>query len=256
MGVVIAVANQKGGVGKTTVTANLGASLRLKGQRVLLIDLDPQACLSLSFGIQEPSTSIGDILLDPEREWAPQEVENGLQLIPADDELSRAELLLSQTPAPEQRLSERLSEIREAYDVILCDCPPTIGLLTTNALVAADYLLVPVCSEYLALKGLRKILGLFQGIRARWNPRLSLLGILVAIYDRRSRMSEQILSVLKERFGSQLFETVIRQSAWAKRAPAHERSIVSLVPSSGIAQDYVALADEVTRRVEEAKKSG
>ena len=258
MGVVIAVANQKGGVGKTTVVANLGMVLRQQKYRVLLIDLDPQACLSLSFGIEAATNGIGAALTGrtPIEGCISQTGTEGTDLIPADEVLSLTEGALSQLPDPQQRLARTLEALVPNYDFVLLDCPPTVGLLTSNALVAADHLIVPICSEYLALRGLRRILGLFKAVRERWKPGLNLLGILVAIYDRRSKMSEQILQILRERFGSQLFRTVIRQSAWAKRAPAHEQPIITLAPHSGIADDYRRLGVEVIRRVEEAAGSG
>ena len=252
MGIVVAIANQKGGVGKTTVTANLGAALTRKGQQVLLIDIDPQACLSLSFGIENPPSSIGPLLTNETDRCEPHLLEEGMALIPADDNLAMAEIAIAQTSQPESRLRDAVGELKGEYDFVLIDCPPTIGLLTTNALVAADFLLIPVCSEYLALRGLRRILGVYEGIRERLNPDLKLLGVLIAIFDNRSRMSEQIQEVLGERFGELLFKTVIRQSAWAMRAPAHERTILSIAPHSGIAQDYMDLAAEVMRRVKKA----
>jgi chromosome partitioning protein len=246
---VIAVANQKGGVGKTTMVANLGAALGERGQRVLVVDLDPQASLSLTFDLEEVELGVGDLLLGTVlADSALHQVGPNVDLLPAGQALTRVQVELARRKTPEGLLRRGLSKLAPNYDFLLLDCPPTLDLLTINALVAAEQVLVPLSAEYLSLRGLRRILGLIEAVQQEWNPALRLLGIAVSIYDGRSSMSDEVLEALRQRFGPQLFRSAIRYSAWLKKSPAYDQSLLTLAPKSAVAQDFRRLAEEVISR--------
>ena len=251
MSTVIAIANQKGGVGKTTMVANLGPALGECEKRVLLVDLDPQASLSLTFDLEEAEQGIADLLLGGAALGAAafHEVAPNVALLPAGEGLTRVQVELARRNTPEKLLREGLATLTADYDIVLLDCPPTLDLLTINALVAADQVLVPLSSEYLSLRGLKRILGLIEAVQQEWNETLRLMGIAVSIYDTRSSMSEEVLEALRQRFGAQLFESTIRYSAWLKRSPAYDQSLMTLAPKSAAANDFRKLAGEIIARV-------
>jgi len=155
---------------------------------------------------------------------------------------------LARRKSPEGLLRKGLATLAADYDCVLLDCPPTLDLLTINALVAADQVLVPLSSEYLSLRGLKRILGLIEAVQQEWNPALRLMGIAVSNYDTRSSMSEEVLEALKQRFGSQLFKSTIRYSAWLKKSPAFDQSLMTLAPKSAVAGDFRKLAGEIVKR--------
>ena len=250
MSTIIAIANQKGGVGKTTMVANLGPALGERAQRVLIVDLDPQASLSLTFDLEEAEQGVAELLLGGTAlsQEALHQVAPQVDLLPAGAALTQVQVELARRPAPEGLLRAGLAGLAEYYDFVLLDCPPTLDLLTINALVAADQVLVPLSSEYLSLRGLKRILGLIEAVQREWNPALRLLGIAVSIHDTRSSMSEEVLEALQQRFGAQLFASTIRYSAWLKRSPAYEQSLLSLAPKSAVAEDFRKLAGEIIDR--------
>ena len=251
---IIAIANQKGGVGKTTTAVNLGAALAEAGQRILLVDLDPQANATSSFGLQgldgtslyEPllgEASIIDKILPTQRER--------LFIVPADIDLAGAEVEIARMPDHLTRLTEALKplEADETFDFVLLDCPPSLGILMTNALAAADELLTPIQCEYFALEGLVKIVRLIEQVRdSGANKRLELNGILMTMFDSRTRLSAQVVADVREHFGERVYETVIPRSVRLSEAPSFGKSILEHDPSGAAAIAYRALAREFMQR--------
>ena len=254
MGRIIAIANQKGGVGKTTTTINLGAGLAELSQRVLIGDFDPQGGCALGLGI-EPGRldlSVYNALLD--RNCNVEEVicktsVPGLDLLPSNIDLAAAELMLVQEVAREQSLMRVLAPLRARYDFILIDCPPSLGLLTINALTAADGVLIPLETEYYALRGMALLMDSIEKIRERLNPRLHIDGIVATMVDSRTLHSKEVLERVKDAFGSRLFDTPIRKTVRFAEAPVAGESILTYAPTSTGAMAYRKLAQEVMDRV-------
>jgi chromosome partitioning protein len=247
----VAVANQKGGVGKTTTAVNLGAYLAL-GLRVLLVDLDPQANATSSLGLERDTGAgssyealIGDIPLE---EAIISSGRPGLDVAPASRALAGAQVELVDLPDREQRLRQALAHAREAYDVVLIDCPPSLGILTLNALVAADLVLAPVQCEYLALEGVGQLMETLELVRATLNPRLRLLGMVMTMYDPRTRLSAQVVEEVRRHFPERTFETVIPRSVRLSEAPSHGKPVLEYEPTSRGASAYADLAQELIRR--------
>jgi len=248
---VLAIANQKGGVGKTTTAVNLSSYLAL-GVRVLVVDLDPQANATSSFGLDpsgvELSTYdalIGQATLD---EIIVHQVRDNLDLAPASRALAGAQVELVDMQGREQRLRHALEPVRDNYALIVVDCPPSLGILTLNALVAADLLLAPVQCEYLALEGVGQLMETLHLVRATLNPRLELLGMLMTMYDARTRLSTQVVEEVRRHFPARTFDTVIPRSIRLSEAPSFGKPVLEYEPTSRGAGAYADLAQEVISR--------
>ena len=252
MGDVIACANQKGGVGKTTTVINLATYLALAGRRVLVIDLDPQgnATSGLGHDRSQPGGSIYAALLgrDPARGLMVETQIDGLWLIPSSGDLAGAEIELIALTQRERRLQQALSDVRGEFDFVLLDCPPAVGLLTVNALTAADGVLVPIQTEYYALEGLSQLLSTINLVRDNLNPRLRLAGVLLTMYDARTTLSADVAAEVRRHLGTTVFEVIVPRSVRLAEAPSYGRPIARYSPESRGAQAYQALAEELLSR--------
>ena len=251
MGAVYAVANQKGGVGKTTTAVNMGACVATLGAQTLLVDLDPQCNATIALGgDRDGHPSTYDCLTGTESvaECARPAGPDNLWLVPASRDLAGASVELPRIEGSETRLRERLGPVRERFAYTLLDCPPSLGPVTVNALVAADRVIVPVQAEYLALEGLVQFLDTLALVRRELNPALELSGVLITMHDERTRLAHDVERELREHFPELVFETVIPRSVRVAEAPSYGRPVTDHAPDSQGSAAYRALAREVTAR--------
>ena len=250
---VIAIANQKGGVGKTTTAINLSAALAISGKKVLLIDLDPQANSSLTFVDHAAiNQTIYELLTDPQADGRGAIMQTsvpGLSVLPSTISLAKLESkLLGEFDAP-FRLKDRLDKIIKAFDYVIIDTPPTLGLITVNALVASNYLIVPIQPSYFALEGTDDLLETVEKVKARPNPKLQVLGVLITLLDKRTTLAKDIQDQIRTVFGDKVFRTVISKSVRLEESPAYKECIFTFAPNSTGASEYSNLCEEVISRV-------
>lgn len=253
---VVAVANQKGGVGKTTTTINLAASLAVAGQRVLVVDIDPQGNLTSGVGAKERASDAGTIYeaLTPDapvfdaHPFIVQTSVERLSIIPADRNLTGAEIEMVPLLRREERLRLLLASVRDEYDYIFIDSPPSLGLLTLNALVAADAVLVPLHCEYFALEGLADLFGTIKRVRGALNPTLDIEGVLFTMFDERTNLGQAVARDVRGFFKEKVFDTVIPRNVRLGEAPSHGMPVLVYDPKSRGSEAYVALAREVLAR--------
>jgi chromosome partitioning protein len=252
VGRTIACANQKGGVGKTTTVVNLASLLSLTGDRILIIDLDPQGNATSGLGIDRSSLerSTYDSIVDgiDLREIVLRDVADGLDVAPAAIALAGADVELAGVAARERRLRRLLEPLIDDYDVIFIDCPPSLGLLTVNALTAADAVLIPLQSEYYALEGLTQLLATIDLVRDHLNPRLAIDGVVVTMADARTNLSADVEAEARTHLGATVYDTVIPRSVRLSEAPSHGKSIAAYAPDSRGGLAYAALAGEFRAR--------
>jgi len=249
MGKIISLLNHKGGVGKTTSAINIAAGMVELGHKVLLIDLDPQANLTLSLGIPRQKYTIYEALRG-ESELVPYSVKEGLDVITSTLDLSGAEMELINEAGREFILRELFEPVREEYDFIIIDCPPSLGLLTLNALTSSHYVYIPLQTEFLALQGLTKIKQIIDKVRFRLNKKLTIGGVFATMYDGRKVLNRDVVGTIHKYFGAKVFDTKIRDTVALAEAPAQRKDIFSYSKNSNGAKDYLSLCQEVVKRVE------
>ena len=249
---VISVANQKGGVGKTTTTVNLGACLADAGKRVLLIDMDAQGNATSGIGIKKSDVTndIYDVLVNevPIKEVIQQTARERLEIAPATIQLSGAEIELTSMMARESRLKLALKDVIDEYDFILIDCPPSLGHLTINSFSASDSILIPVQCEYYALEGLSQLLNTIRLVQKHFNPDLRIEGALLTMYDARTNLGSEVVEEVRKYFRERVYDTIIPRNVRLSEAPSHGKSIIDYDPKSKGAENYHALAKEVMNR--------
>lgn len=258
---VIAIANQKGGVGKTTTAVNLSSCLAVKGKKVLLIDVDPQGNTSSGLGVEKKSIkkSIYDVLIndDPISEILMDTPVKGLSLAPSNVSLAGAEIELVPVISRESRMKVSIQAIRNNYDFIIMDCPPSLGLLTINALTAADTILVPIQCEYYALEGLSQLMDTVKLVKKHLNPSLDVEGVVLTMFDARTNLSIQVVDEVKRYFKNKVYRTIIPRNVRLSEAPSHGLPIILYDSLSKGAECYLDLAEEVIEYTdEEAGKLG
>lgn len=249
MGKIMAVVNQKGGVGKTTTTVNLGACLANLNHKVLLVDIDPQGNASSGVGVDKSllERCIYDLLIhdEPIRNVVMHTKINNLDILPATIDLAGAEIELVSSMSREFRLKTALNEVKDQYDYVLIDCPPSLGLLTVNALAAADFVFVPIQCEYFALEGLGQLMRTIQIVQKHLNPRLEINGVVLTMFDARTNLAQQVIEEVKNHFQDRVYETIIPRNVRLSEAPSFGEPIITYDPGSKGAQAYMSLAREV-----------
>jgi chromosome partitioning protein len=251
MAIVISLLNHKGGVGKTTSSINIGAGLVELGKKVLLLDLDPQANLSLSLGIPRQKYTIYESIRG-ESELIPYHVKPNLDVITSSLDLSGAELELINEAGREYILRELFQPLQDDYDFIIIDCPPSLGLLTLNALTSSRYVIIPLQAQFLALQGLAKIKQVIDKVKFRLNKNLDIGGVVATMYDARKVLNRDVVETIHKFFGEKVFRTYIRDNVALAEAPAQRKDIFSYSPSSPGANDYLELCKEILDRVAKA----
>ena len=254
MAQIISVANQKGGVGKTTTTVNLGACLASLGKKVLLVDMDAQGNATSGVGIRKPDVTrdIYDVLVNelPIDEATLITEHENLSIVPATLQLAGAEIELTSMMARESRLKGSLAEVSSQYDYILIDCPPSLGHLTINSFTASDSILIPVQCEYYALEGLSQLLNTVRLVQKHFNPELEIEGVLLTMYDARTNLGNEVVEEVRKYFREKVYETIIPRNIRLSEAPSHGKPIIDYDPRSRGAEVYQALAKEVVNREE------
>jgi chromosome partitioning protein len=249
---IISVANQKGGVGKTTTTVNLGACLAQDGKKVLLIDSDAQGNATSGLGVRKPDVKqdIYDVLVNEVsiKETIIKTSRENLSIVPATLQLAGAEIELTSMMARESRLKSALAEVSDEYDFILVDCPPSLGHLTINAFTASDAILIPVQCEYYALEGLSQLLNTVRLVQKHFNPGLEIEGVLLTIYDARTNLGAEVVEEVRRYFQEKVYDTIIPRNVRLSEAPSHGKPIIDYDPRSKGAEVYQALAKEVLVR--------
>ncbi len=250
MGLVISLLNHKGGVGKTTSAINIGAGLAELGKKVLLIDLDPQANLTLSLGVPRHPNTIYEAIRG-EAPLVPYQVKEKLDVVISTLDLSGAEMELINEAGREFILRELFEPVRNNYDFIIIDCPPSLGLLTLNALTSSDLVYIPLQTEFLAMQGLAKIKQIISKVKLRLNKKLEIGGVIATMYDHRKVLNRDVVQTIKKYFGELVFETMIRDTVALAEAPAQRKDIFEYNKNSSGAQDYLALSKEILLRTEQ-----
>ena len=254
---IIAIANQKGGVGKTTTAINLAAALARTPKRVLLVDLDPQGNATMGSGVdkRELGASVTDVLLgEAQPADAIVRCADGYDLLPGNIDLTAAEIRLLDAEGREARLKAALEQVRGNYDFILIDCPPSLSVLTLNALTAADSVLVPMQCEYYALEGLSALIDTIEGLKGRFNPQLEIEGVLRTMFDVRNNLANAVSAELTNHFGDLVFRTIVPRNVRLAEAPSHGQSILGYDKASRGSVAYLGLAGEVLRRQREREQ--
>lgn len=255
MGKIIAIANQKGGVGKTTTTVNLAASLGVLEKKVLLIDADPQANATSGLGIDVDSIELGTYQMLEHTKTAKETIiktsSPNVDLIPSHIDLVAIEIELVDKDDREYMMKKAIGSLRDSYDFILIDCAPSLGLLTLNALTAADSVMIPIQCEYFALEGLGKLLNTIKSVQKIHNPDLDIEGMLLTMFDSRLRLSNQVVEEVNKHFGDMVFETIIQRNVRLSEAPSYGESIIKYDASSKGAENYLNLANEVLKKNKE-----
>ncbi|MCX2720405.1 ParA family protein [Lentiprolixibacter aurantiacus] len=252
MGKIIAIANQKGGVGKTTTTVNLAASLGVLEKSVLVIDADPQANATSGLGIEVDEVEVGTYQMlehtADARDTIIKTSSPNVDLIPSHIDLVAIEIELVDKDSRESMLKQAIVDLKEQYDYILIDCAPSLGLLTLNALTSADSVIIPIQCEYFALEGLGKLLNTIKSVQRIHNPDLDIEGMLLTMYDSRLRLSNQVVSEVKKHFGDMVFDTIIQRNVRLGEAPSYGESIIKYDASSKGATNYLNMADELLKK--------
>lgn len=246
---IISVANQKGGVGKTTTTVNLGASLAYNGKKVLIVDIDAQGNATSGIGVRKSDVGkdVYDVLVneEPMTNVIHETSRENLEIVPATIQLAGAEIELTPMMARESRLKSALDEVKDQYDYVLIDCPPSLGHLTINAFTASDSILIPVQCEYYALEGLSQLLNTVRLVQKHFNPELRIEGVLLTMYDARTNLGSEVVQEVRKYFRERVYDTIIPRNVRLSEAPSHGLSIIDYDPRSRGAEVYLSLAKEV-----------